>query len=178
MAESVAPTSGTLILTLGLDRRTQGTLDALRRAAWPAGRPGIPAHLTLLRHLPGPQAQVICSELRMEARGRQPFAVRFLPLRARGDALFLPARSETLCDLHAGLVHRLAPLLRPQDRAPPDLHVTLAAGLPPGAAMRLAATLGRADVPARGRAEALQVWRMGPPWSLPWSLLVSLRLGQ
>lgn len=188
MAGAVSPGGDTLILTLGLDRDSAAQLGALRRAAWPTARPGVPAHLTLLRQLPGPSAQAIRSELRMEARARLPFTCRFLAPRAHGDAVFLPARGDALLDLHAALVHRFAPLLRPQDRVPPDLHVTLAAGLAPAEARRLAAGLGRADVPASARAEALQLWRIAParaahppwpsPWSLPWSLLVSLRLGR
>jgi hypothetical protein len=124
----------------------------------------------------------------MEARSRQPFAIRFLAPRPHGDALFLPARGDALCDLHDSLVHRLAPLLRPQERLRPDLHVTLAAGFAPGGAARVAARLSGADLPLRARAEALLLWRISlpaaPPAStalpkpLSWSLLVRLRLGR
>jgi hypothetical protein len=175
--QAASPEAGPLILTLGLNRDCEARLAALKATLWPDARPGVPAHLTLLRQLPGPKAPAIRSELRMEARGRPMFALRFLPPRAHGDALFLPVRGEELLDLHAALVHRFAPVLRPQDRARPDLHVTLAAGLAPGAAARLAASLGRAEVPVRATAEALRLWQINPPPG-PWSLLVSLRLGR
>ncbi len=186
MARAAPPVPGSLILTLGLDRESEAALDALRRAAWPGANPGVPAHLSLLRQLPGPQLPVIRSELATEARGRMPFPIRFLAPRAHGDALFLPARGEELSDLHAALVHRLHPMLRLQDRERPDLHVTLAAGLAPRAARNRAAALAESGLPARASAEALLLWQLlprpgaeaAPKRPMAWSLLVRLRLGR
>lgn len=188
MAASASPVQGSLLLTLGFDRPNQAALESLRRAAWPEARPGVPAHLTLFRQLPGGQAPAIVAEIRTELRGRQPFPVLFLPPRARGDAVFLPARGEDLLDLHGALRHRLFALLRPQERLEPDLHVTLAAGRSPRDAADLAGKLGRAPVPVLARAEALLLWRLAQPAGPtgaaalvrdpPWSLLVSLRLGR
>ncbi|MFN7174011.1 MAG: 2'-5' RNA ligase family protein [Thermaurantiacus tibetensis] len=176
------PVPGVLALTLGLDAGALARLEVLRRAAWPEAAPGVPAHLSLLRHLPGTQAPAIASEMRMEARQCRPFPLRFLGPRARGDAVFLPARATPLEALHAALVERLWPLLRPQDRAPPDLHVTLAAGRTAAEARRLAAALAGCT-PTAARADRLLLWRLGSggPGSGTqpgWSLLVSVALGR
>jgi 2'-5' RNA ligase len=162
----VAPVAAPLILTLALPRAAFARLDALRSTHMPAGHLHVPAHLTLFRHLPGPQAPAIVEMLRSECRAEAPFDVRLAGPTAMGGTVAIRVDSTRLLDLRARLAEHFAPLLIPQDQSDFRAHVTIANHLAPAAARQLAAMLGRGFRPERVTATGLILAAIhGKRWS-------------
>jgi hypothetical protein len=147
-----APVSAPLILTVALPDALQRKADAIRSARTPEAAARAPAHLTLFRHLPGPEAQALLRTLK--AYGASPAPVFRLRPPARWNGLWVaPVESPALDELRAALAHDWHGLLAPGDLAPPRLHISLGTG---SAAPPL---LPEGPWAARG----LLLWRHGSP---------------
>ncbi len=113
-----------LILTVALPAALQRQADAIRAARTPPAAARAPAHLTLFRHLPGPEAQALCRTLKACTAAPAP-AFRLRPP-ARWNGLWVaPVQAPDLDELRAALAHDWHGLLAPGDRAPPRLHISL-----------------------------------------------------
>lgn len=173
---AIGPLATPLILVLALSRADEGRLEALRRAHYPPARNRSPAHLTLIRHLPGTQAPALAGALRAEAVRTPPFDLHLAAPVARGNGVLLPVAGPELTDLHARLAERFALLLLPADRIPFAPHVTIAGKLPPAEARRLAGQLASDWKPWIARAQALALHAIAPDGR--WTLLVRAALGR
>ncbi len=161
-----APIAAPLILTLALPAPLFARLDALRRAHYPPELNRVPAHLTLFRHLPGPQAPALVRDLRAEARAGAAPLIRLAGPISLGRGVAIRVESPALEELRLRLAERWAPLLVPQDRAPFRPHVTIANKLAPGAARTLLEQLRRSFRPETAIATGLLLWRLdGVRWT-------------
>jgi len=156
-----------LILTVELPHGLQATLDGLRRAHYPAGAARAPAHLTLFRHLPGPQLRSLVDDARRLA-AETPCPDVAIPGLSRPDTMVsLQVESRNLGDFRERLADWWSPLLTPGDAAPARLHLTIAAHLKPQTARRLHASLERQFRPTSFTARACLLWQHAEPRWLP-----------
>lgn len=158
----------TLVLLAALDPGLAAAANRLRATLAPAAMPLLPAHCTLFGHLPGPSAPQLAADLRSLVRAHRAPVMRLLPPRRYDRSIAIPVQSDELSALHAILAHWWGPMLQPNERAPPRLHITLATGLDRAAAAtaleQAISALRKApfmDCPLRCRALSLQP-RMSP----------------
>jgi hypothetical protein len=127
------PIPAPLLLTAALPPALAAVLAEARRTLDPARAARTPPHLTLFRHLPGPELLALLADIRAMVRGQPAPAFRLDPPRATRGAAMARVRSDALDALRAALAERWHGLLAPGDVAPPLLHVTLGRGRPEGA---------------------------------------------
>lgn len=163
------PVPAPLILAVALPPAVQSRLDALRRRHYP--RAIAPAHLSLFRHLPGPQAPALVRDLKRLLAETPPPEIRIEGVLHLEGAVAAGVHSPALDALRLRLADWWAPLLLPADSALPRLHITLAAHLFAPAARTLAAQLAPQLQPARFIARSLLLWQHD---AAGWSPLVRL----
>jgi hypothetical protein len=122
------PIPAPLILTIALPPALQQAADALRNAHAAEAARHAPAHISLFRHLPGPQAAPIVNDVESLLRGlpAPSFNVRS-PLWQEGMWM-APVSSPDADCLREDLAQRWHGLLAPGDIAPPRLHLSLKRG--------------------------------------------------
>ena len=151
-----------MIVTLRLDARSFGRLDALRRAHFPAHLNFIPAHLSLFHKLERDVANVLRAAA---AHPRLP--LRFTGYRPMGRGVCLKVESPALIELRRNLAATFADQLTPQDRQGYGPHVTIQNKVTPDEARALLDTLVEKFTPFEGVGEGLLLWRyLGGPWEL------------
>lgn len=160
-----------LILTAELPASVARWLNSLRQAHYPGGAARAPAHLGLFRHLPGPQAEAIARDVQRLAADMPAPVVHLEGLLKPDSAVALRVCSPALHALRDRLGDWWQTLLMPGDAAEPRLHITIAAGLAPAAARKLAADLAPTLSPTRFTSRALLLWQHGEPH---WTPLVRL----
>ena len=156
-----------LILTVELPAPLQATLDGLRRAHYPMGAAQAPAHLTLFRHLPGPQLRALADDARRLAADTPCPDVAIPGLSRPDTSVSLKVESLGLEEFRERLADWWSPLLTPGDAAPARLHLTIAAHLKPQAARHLAATLEGQFCRTSFTARACLLWQHAEPRWLP-----------
>ena len=158
-----------LVLTLGFDPETLERLQMLRDRHFPPELNVVPAHLSLLHHLPGREAPAVRATLAELARAAAPLSLRFTAPRKLGSGVALPVESPALLTLFGRLKEAFSPWLIPQDRQPFRPHVTLQNRAAREQVDRALAEL-MADFPLgcdgwSGTGTALLLWRYrGGPW--------------
>jgi 2'-5' RNA ligase len=98
--------------------------DGLRRRWFPPERNQVPAHITLLRHLPPSREAEVRRMLACHARAAPPPA-RIDRLLDLGGGVALHVESPALQSIRAEIAERLHGLLLPPDQAEPRLHITI-----------------------------------------------------
>ncbi len=153
-----------IILTAVLGAQDFAWAQALRTAHFPAERNQVPAHVTLFHHLPpSVEAELaqrmarLCAEPAPEARLADVMAL------GRGVAYRIDCPG--LLALRADLAEAFAPLLVPQDRGEPRLHITVQNKVDPAVARVLADRLRAEFRPRPLLIAGLKSWRyLGGPW--------------
>jgi hypothetical protein len=153
-----------LIVTALFGDGDNGWLQELRRAHYPPERNRVPAHLTLLRHLPPSVEGELGRRLASYAATPAP-AATIAGIMDLGEGTALRVESEELEDIRYDLALALRGLLTPQDAAAWRPHVTIQNKVEPKEAKRLQARL-RATFERRPLAiKGLAVWRyLDGPW--------------
>ena len=156
--------SAPLLVTALFGPGDDGWIQELRRAHYPAERNQVPAHLTLLRHLPPSVESELSRRLGTYAAAPAPRA-QVAGILDLGEGTALRVESEELEDIRYDLALALRGLLTPQDMAPWRPHITIQNKVEPREARRLQARL-RAGFERRPLAiRGLAVWRyQGGPW--------------
>lgn len=154
-----------LVVTLTLDRDSQGRFDALRRAHFPADRNHLGAHVTLFHALPGDRLEAVGTALGELAAERAPFDVAVTGVRLLGRGVGYDLASPELAELHERLAGRFAGMLTRQDAQRLHAHVTVQNKVDPAVARALHAELATGFGPWTARAGGLDVWWYeGGPW--------------
>jgi hypothetical protein len=139
-------------------------LQGLRRSHYPAERNQVPAHLTLLSHLPPSIERELAGRLAGYAAGPAPRA-RVVGVIDLGGGTAFRVESEELEDIRSDLAEAFRGLLVPQDRAPWRPHVTIQNKVEPREARQLQETLKRRFEPQPLAIRGLSSWRyLGGPW--------------
>jgi hypothetical protein len=115
---------GPIIVTATFGDGDNGWLQALRRAHYPAARNRVPAHLTLLRHLP-PGIEAELSRRLAATTAAPPPQAEIAGVIDLGQGTALRVESEGLEAIRADLADAFHGLLMPQDRTPWRPHVTI-----------------------------------------------------
>jgi len=165
--QRILPTNlrGPLIVTAAMGREDQSWADKLRETYYPADRNMVPAHITLLHHLP--------PSLIGELRGLLAAMTLAPPPAGEVDRAFSSGgfvatgvRSPGLIDLWSELAERFHRHLIPQDRSPPRLHITIQNKVSGSTAQETLASLRENLRPRTIKIAALDVWAYeGGPWS-------------
>ncbi len=154
-----------LIITAGLDPATQGWLEGLRRTHYPPALNRVPAHLSLIRQLPGSAEPEVRRSLARLARETPPLALVAARWRADETGVALRIDCPALEALRERLVECFTGLLGAADRGRPHPHVTIQNKVSASVARATAAGLGVAVLPAGSRVVALELWRwLDGPW--------------
>lgn len=170
VARSVTRTvAAPLILTAELPGRMQARLDSVRLLHYPGAT--VPAHLTLFRHLPGPQAHDLVRDLRRLLAETPAPDARIEGLSRLDGVLAAAVSSPALEALRLRLADWWAPLLVPADRSLPPLHVTLSARLSHSAIRALETALAPELPRERFIPRSLLLWQHD---ALRWTRLVRL----
>lgn len=156
-----------LILTAELPASLQASLDGLRRIHYPAGAARAPAHLTLFRHLPGPQLRALVDDARRLAADTPGPSIAITGLNRPDTSVSLKVESAGLDEFRERLASWWNPLLTPGDAAQARLHITIAAHLQPQAAHHLAAMVAGGFRPASFTGRACLLWQHAEPRWLP-----------
>lgn len=138
--------------------------NALRRAHFPPERNVLEAHITLFHHLPPSCVDELRQEVRRVTSRPPPESCcdRLIPL-GRGVAVHV--RSDGLQNVRADLARRFEPLLTPQDRPRPRLHITIQNKASPDLARKTMALLERDFRPRPLQITGLALWYYrGGPW--------------
>jgi hypothetical protein len=160
MAESAGP----IIVTAELAPADQAWAEALRRAHFPAARNLVPAHISLLHHLPPARAAELRGLLAALVAGPGPQA-RLAGLRSLGRGVAIDVESPGLLAIRAEIAARFEADLVPQDRHGPRLHVTIQNKVAPDVAARTLAGLRAGFAPRASTIAALACWHYrGGPW--------------
>jgi hypothetical protein len=156
-----------LILTAELPPALLARLNALRSKHYPAGAARAPAHLTLFRHLPGPQLRALIDDVRRLALETRCPLVSVAGLQRPDTSVALKVESPELDEFRERLAVWWSPLLTPGDAAQARLHITLAAHLRPAEARALATTLQGSVGTVRFPVRACLLWQHAEPRWLP-----------
>lgn len=153
------------LLTLALDRESQGHFEQLRQQYFPPERNLIPAHLTLFHTLP--REAWVGDALREAAAERSEFRMAVAGVRSLGRGVAYTLQSQELGRLHRQLVERFAGVLTPQDRQPFRPHIVVQNKVTPERARQLLRELETSFAPWEVRAVGLDLWHyLGGPWEL------------
>lgn len=153
------------ILTLALDATSFATLDALRRAHFPAERNLLPAHLTLFHRLPEETEADVAGAVALAAAATDAFALEFVRPRSLGRGVAIEVASPPLAALRRRLADAFEPWLTAQDAHGFRAHVTVQNKASAQAARALLAQLDAGWRAWHGRADGLLLWRYaGGPW--------------
>jgi 2'-5' RNA ligase len=156
--------SAPIIVTAMLGASDFAWADGLRRAHYPPERNQVPAHITLLHHLPPSAADELREQLKVEARTRAP-AARLSGLRHLGEGVAYQVDSPELEAIRERLADHFAGLLIPQDLASWRPHITVQNKVAPKIAKallaELEATFLRRPLKIAGLASW---WYCGGPW--------------
>ena len=154
-----------LILTLGLHPGDQARFERLRRLHFPPERNLIPAHATLVHHLPGHELEAVQEELAARCAQQPPFDVDVTGLRFLGRGVAYELHAPDLLALRRGLAGQWRDWLTLQDQQGWRPHVTIQNKATPEAARALRDAMQAGFAPFTVRAEGLLLWRyMGGPW--------------
>jgi 2'-5' RNA ligase len=152
-----------LIVTLGLDARSQARFQAARDRWFPPDRNVVPAHLTLFHQLPGDREWEVAARLAEVARGAPPMPMRVTGILSLGKGAAYRLEVFGLDALRARIAAGFD--LSEQDRSRTRPHVTVQNKVGKEAAREAVAILNAGFVPWDGEAVALDLWRyLGGPW--------------
>lgn len=153
-----------IIVTALFGDGDNGWLQELRRTHYPPERNCVPAHLTLLHHLP-PGAEGELSRRLARATAAPPPRAEIAGVIDLGEGTALRIDSEDLEDLREDLAEAFQGLLTPQDQAPWRPHVTVQNKVEPGEARRLQQQLRATFRPRPLAIKGLAAWRYKDgPW--------------
>lgn len=159
---SVAP----IIVTALMGAADFAWADGLRRAHFPPERNHIPAHISLLHHLPPARFDELVRMLRNLAAGPAP-AARLSQVMPLGRGVAFRVESPELLVMREDIVEAFAHDLIPQDQGTPRLHITVQNKVEPAVAKALHAELDRAFRPRPIVIAGLAAWYYrGGPWQL------------
>ena len=154
------------ILTLRLEPRLQGALDALRREHFPPERNFLAAHVTLFHALPGDREAALRQDLSEVAAATPPLGVTLPGVGHWGKGVFVKLESPGLLAARARLRAGWEPWLTRQDRQGYRPHVTVQNKVAKERAQALYEHLSATWHPLGGRALGLELWRyLGGPWA-------------
>ncbi len=117
-----------LILSLALPPALQQAADALRNAHAAEAARHAPAHISLFRHLPGPQMPLLCNDLVSLVRSVAAPSFNVRSPQQQEGMWMAPVSSPNADFLREELAQRWHGLLAPGDIAPPRLHLSLKRG--------------------------------------------------
>jgi 2'-5' RNA ligase len=153
-----------IIVTALLGASDFAWADSLRRTHFPPERNLVPAHLTLLHHLPPSIADELRDQLKAETRGRAP-AARLSGLRYLGEGVAYQVDSPELEAIRARLADHFTGLLIPQDQAAWRPHITVQNKVASKVAKALMTELEATFVPRPLKIAGLASWwYRGGPW--------------
>jgi 2'-5' RNA ligase len=153
-----------IIVTALLGASDFAWADSLRRTHFPPERNLVPAHLTLLHHLPPSVADELRDQLKAETRGRAP-AARLSGLRYLGEGVAYQVDSPELEAIRARLADHFTGLLIPQDQAAWRPHITVQNKVASKVAKALMTELEATFVPRPLKIAGLASWwYRGGPW--------------
>ncbi|GAB3326543.1 2'-5' RNA ligase family protein [Hymenobacter humi] len=153
-----------LILTLTLDDAAQTYFNALRRRHFPPKINYLEAHLTLFHHLPGPELDAVCEQLRTCSLAHTELPLQVTGLRFLGRGVAFVLENPKLQALHRQLQHTFGPSLTPQDQQKLQPHITVQNKVDPAEARQLLADLQADFAPFGAVGTGLHLWayRNGP----------------
>ncbi len=156
--------TGPLIVTALFGPGDDGWLQQLRREHYPPERNRVPAHLTLLRHLPPSLAGELSARL-AAATAAPPPPARIAGIMDLGEGTALRVESEGLAAIRDELAGAFHGLLTPQDDAAWSPHVTIQNKVSPRTAKALQHRLLATFEPRPLSIRALASWRYRDgPW--------------
>ncbi len=154
------------ILTLRLEPRLQGVLDALRHEHFPPERNFLAAHVTLFHALPGDREVALRRDLSEVAAATPPLGVTLPGVGHWGKGVFVKLESPGLLAVRARLRAGWEPWLTRQDRQGYRPHVTVQNKVSKERAQALYEHLSATWHPLGGSALGLELWRyLGGPWA-------------
>lgn len=150
-----------LILTVGLDRKSQAFFNANRRMYFSPERNFLHAHLTLFHRLPyDPATHAYLDTLEIPS-----FEVNVCGLRNLGAGVAYDLKSLDLQRLYKKLQVQFQDELSPQDHQLFKPHITIQNKVKPEAAKKLLAELQADFEPFRVNTVGLDLWEyLGGPW--------------
>jgi 2'-5' RNA ligase len=151
-----------LILTLRLDATAQALYEDLRRRFFPPDRNLIPAHLTLVHHLPDEERsrQTLCQA----AQAACPFTLTGPAPRSLGRGVAIFFQADALTALHATLASAFNAELIAQDRQRFQPHIVVQNKVASATARDALRQLLAVELP-EAEAAGLTLWRyLGGPW--------------
>ncbi len=153
------------ILTLRLEPRLQGVLDALRGAYFPPERNFLDAHVTLFHALPSAHEETLRRDLSEVAAATPGFGVTLPGVGHWGRGVFVRLESPGLLTVRQHLKARWEPWLTRQDRQGYRPHVTVQNKVAKDTALATFEHLNATWQPLTGAARGLKLWRYtGGPW--------------
>ena len=157
--------SAPLIVTALFGGEDFAFLDALRQRHYPAAHNVVPAHCTMLSHLPPTVAGELKQRLNAETRGIAAPPARLTGPMDLNDGVALRIDAPWLEAIRDRLADAFAPLLMPQDRAGWAPHVTIQNHAPRQAALALLTELRASFHPRPLKIAGLASWwYRGGPW--------------
>lgn len=155
-----------IIVTASFGDGDNGWLQELRRVHYPADRNRVPAHLTLLRHLP-PSLEAELGRRLAACTAVPPPHALIRGVMDLGEGTALDVESAALEELRADLADAFHGLLTPQDASPWRPHITIQNKVEPREARALQARLRAGFRPRPLQIRGLASWRYrGGPWEL------------
>ncbi len=140
-------------------------VDGLRRQYYPADRNLVPAHITLMRHLPPSCAEGLQALLAELARSPPPSA-RIDRLLDLDGGVALHVESPALLAMRDRLVAHFHGMLMPQDIASPRLHITIQNKVAPAKARATYREVMAGFTPRHLAIHGLACWHYrGGPWA-------------
>lgn len=157
MTSAIEKRAAPIIVTAEMGAADQGWAEGLRRHYYPAERNQVPAHITLLRHLPPSLESELRTLLREFGRGARPTAA-ISGVRLIEYGVVIGLHSPDLLALWSELAARFERHLTPPDLHEPRLHITIQNKVSPAVARATAATVEASLVPRPVSIAALACW--------------------
>lgn len=155
-----------MLVTLAMDDASFAHFNALRQAHFPPERNHIPAHITLLHHLPGEEEDSVRAALATHAAQQPAFTLRTSGVWMMGFGVAYLLESHEAQALQQALKHHFNAWLTPQDAKPHfKAHITVQNKTTALAAKALHADLLADFTPQPITAVGVDVWHyLGGPW--------------
>jgi len=154
-----------LILTLGLDEKSQDFFDHLRERYFPPKRNFLQAHLTLFHHLPGRERRTIENALAATAVQRVPLSMKATSVKMMGRGVAYQLDSKQLKDIHEKFSLEWKNWLTPQDQQKLWPHVTVQNKVDTAKAKALYNKLSDSFEPFEVKGTGFRLWAyQNGPW--------------
>lgn len=160
------PLNAPIIVTAEMGSADQMWADRLRRRFYPVERNLLHAHITLFHHLPPACERELLDMLARAGQGTRPRA-ELARLLLWGGGVAFHVLSPDVLSIREEIADRFAPLLVPQDKVQPRLHITIQNKVKADVARVTFAELERDFKPRSLAITGLAAWHYaGGPWSL------------